>query len=115
VIDRGAARRRRIGALGEDIAAGFLRRHGCRVLARNLEIGRGEIDLLVSDGRERVVVEVKTVTAAAGRAGSDVVDEAKDGRLRTLARQLDPPVHRIDIVEVLLDESGARARWLRWV
>ena len=115
MIDRGAARRRRIGALGEDIAARFLRRHGCVVLGRNLEIGRGEIDLLVRHNRERTVVEVKTVTEAAGRLGSDAVDGAKDARLRTMARKLDPPVHRIDIVEVLLDASGARVRWLRWI
>ena len=77
-------------------------------------MGRGEIDILASIAGRRVVIEVKTVTPAAGRAGSDAVDDAKADRLHRLAAALDPPAERVDIVEVLIDTPGAAVRWLRW-
>ena len=104
-----------MGALGEEIAARFLVHHGARIEGRNIEIGRGEIDIVAIHGRVRTVVEVKTVTTAAPRTGAEAVDETKSDQLRSLAASLDPPVQRIDIVDVLLDENGASVRWLRWV
>ncbi len=91
-----------------------MRRRGARILDRNLVIGRGEIDILAEVGGRRIVVEVKTVTPSAGRPGAAAVDDAKAARLRRLAASLDPPVRRIDIIEILLDRNGAAVRWLRW-
>lgn len=50
----------RLGSRGERIAARYLRRKGHRVLARNYETPRGEIDLITLDGDQVVFVEVKT-------------------------------------------------------
>ena len=49
-----------IGAQGERLAEKYLRRRGCRVLARNYRCPRGEVDLIVLDGQAVVFVEVKT-------------------------------------------------------
>lgn len=84
------------------------------MLHQNLRVGTGELDIVASDGSGRFIVEVKTVTPAAGRAGADAVDDAKLAQLRRLGRLIDPPVHRIDIVEVLLANDGAEVRWIRW-
>lgn len=50
------------GALGENVAVTYLRRISHRVLARNVRIGRCELDVIAYDERERmlVFVEVKT-------------------------------------------------------
>jgi putative endonuclease len=53
-------RRRTVGRRGEDLAAAHLRRLGFAILARNARTRRGEIDLIVCDGRVLVFAEVKT-------------------------------------------------------
>lgn len=75
------------GSQGETLAAAFLTARGWRVLARNLKIGRlGEIDLLMHDGHEVVLVEVKAQTAGRGFDPSDKVDFQKRRKLAQLAQ-----------------------------
>ncbi len=47
------------GKHGEDLAAGFLRKQGFRILARNVRTPYGEIDLICHDGHLTMFVEVK--------------------------------------------------------
>jgi len=49
-----------LGRRGERLAANFLRRKRHRVLVRNYRCPAGEVDLVCSDGRTLVFVEVKT-------------------------------------------------------
>jgi putative endonuclease len=51
--------RRRLGRLGEQLAAAHLERLGYTVLARNVRTRHGEIDLIASDARVLAFVEVK--------------------------------------------------------
>ena len=55
-------RRRNPGQYGEYLAGRFLRRHGYRIIARNLRTRFGEVDLvaLTPDRGTLVIVEVKT-------------------------------------------------------
>ncbi|MBU6490914.1 YraN family protein [Patescibacteria group bacterium] len=53
--------RKEIGALGERIAAEYLRRHEFRLLDRNVARKIGELDLVVEKGGTLHIVEVKTV------------------------------------------------------
>ncbi len=55
--------RQRIGRWGEEQAAGYLARHGFEILEKNLRTPYGEIDLLASQGKTLVFVEVKTRTS----------------------------------------------------
>ncbi len=84
--------RRALGRLGEDLAAGHLRRLGYSVLARNVRSRHGEIDLIVFDGSALAFTEVKTrrSSARAGRRGTDQeplawLRERQRRRLRRLA------------------------------
>jgi putative endonuclease len=52
--------RRRLGALGEELAAAHYGRLGFAVLERNARTRHGEIDLIVFDGSTLAFVEVKT-------------------------------------------------------
>jgi putative endonuclease len=59
--------RRRLGRLGEELAAAHLQRLGFAILARNVRTRHGEIDLIAFDGRTLVFAEVKTRRARHGR------------------------------------------------
>jgi len=114
-----------LGKLGEEVAARHLRRRGFRILARRLRTERGEADLLVSAGPVRAIVEVKTGRASlvprpAGTPETSGMqlrwrpafrfDARRLARLGGLARDLH--ADRVDLVEVLLFESGPRFRVL---
>ncbi|MCP3995261.1 MAG: hypothetical protein GY722_09375 [bacterium] len=97
-----------LGSLGEQIAASFLSARGALILERNVRIGRGELDLIVSLGGERIAVEVKS-----GSDGNDPIfhfDSAKQQRVRSLAAKRG--IARIDYVGVSTSESGVTVRWL---
>ncbi len=106
---------RAVGALGERLAARFLRRAGYRVLGRNARVVGGEIDLLMlaPDRRTVVVVEVKTRVGDEGPPAEANVTGAKRAQLRKLARAVaaEPRVRgravRIDVVAVTLAGGGA--------
>lgn len=108
----GSLPRLRLGRFGENVAAGFIKRRGGVVVARNVRVGRNEIDLLAEIGGERVAIEVKTATSGAGAPDPvDNFDEAQKRRIREAAGALDPPVFRVDLICVLVGRRGVAIRW----
>lgn len=99
------------GAWGERAAADFLVRKGYSLIARNYRTRQGEIDLIVSDVRYLVFVEVKTRKSARFCAAREAVDERKQRRLILAAEQW-MQAHptalqaRMDVVEVYGPEAG---------
>ena len=77
------------GAAGEEAAARYLATLGWRVVARNVKVGRDEIDILAVDPgvpKTLVVVEVRSLRTAAFGHPEERVDRLKVGRLyRALA------------------------------
>lgn len=106
-----ATHRMSVGRTGEHIAASFLERRGAVVVDRNVRVGHDEIDLLVLLDGERVAVEVKTARDADAHP-EDNFDDAKERYVRRAARNLTPPVWRIDLITVVITEAGATVRWL---
>lgn len=101
--------RRDLGALGESIAGRVVERHGCRVVARNVVVPAGELDLIMLDGPVRVAVEVRS------RWGEDPLvafDDSKLDRVRRSAGAASPPCRRVDLVTVEFSEGGVGVRWL---
>ena len=104
-----------IGRLGEKLAARQLRRQRCRILAKNRQCGKNELDLVVRDGSYIAFVEVKTLTFSteadmAERRPSLAVDQAKRQRTVTAMRRYlrEHPtklIPRLDVVEVYLDRE----------
>jgi Holliday junction resolvase-like predicted endonuclease len=77
------------------------------VVARNIRVGRDEVDLLVRLGGALVAVEVKT------RIGGDPAElfvPAKAARLRRAAARLGAA--RCDLITVRMDRRGAGIRWI---
>jgi Holliday junction resolvase-like predicted endonuclease len=99
--------------LAEDLAVAFLIRHRVRVLARNLIVDRGEIDVLALIDGIRSVVEVRSVRQ--GREWIDPIgafDVSKSRQVRRLAAQIG--AGRVDLVTVSFSSGGVDVHWLPW-
>ena len=80
-----------IGAAAEDAAAAHLAGLGWQVLARNLRVGRDELDIVALEPGRRpivVVVEVRSRSQSAFGSGTESVDAAKVTRLYRAALAL---------------------------
>ena len=109
--------RQRIGRIGEDAVAVKYAAIGFSVVARNVRVGKNEIDLILRSETHLVFVEVKTRHATPGapsRYGrpAAAIDKSKRERMRKAAEdylrehptELQP---RIDVAEVYLRKNPA--------
>lgn len=62
-MDLSAKSRKEIGALGERVAAEYLKRRGFRIVDRNAARKTGELDLVARKGEVLHFIEVKTMLA----------------------------------------------------
>jgi putative endonuclease len=113
--------RRRLGNLGEDAAARFLKRHRYKILERNYVGKRGEIDIIASKKQMMVFVEVKTRNAENSNARESrpaaSVDSKKQRRLIHVANEYARRVHksdgcmmRMDIIEVYTETVNNKSK-----
>jgi putative endonuclease len=79
------ARKDEVGRAGEDRAAEYLREQGWTLVARNWRCASGEIDVIAEDGRDLVIVEVKTRRGELFGHPFEAVDTRKRMRLWRLA------------------------------
>ena len=107
---RAGLSRREIGEIGEAAAAEFLTARGASILDRNVRVGRGEIDLVVSLDGERVAVEVKSALASASSDPIYHFDDDKQRQVRMLAHR--HGISRVDYIGVELSAGGVTVRWL---
>ena len=99
--------------MAEELAVDFLIRHRVRVVARNLIVGRGEIDVLAMIDDVRSVVEIRSVRQ--GREWIDPISAfnvAKFRQVRGLAAQIG--AGRVDLVTVSFSPAGVDLHWLPW-
>lgn len=117
-----ATEKKRFGAEGEKIAAGYLRRHGFRILYRNFRSSAGgEIDLVCRDRREAclVFVEVKRRRALRYGVPSLAVHGPKQhflvrGAAAWLRLLGEPEVLcRFDVIELIGDGNSPEIRHIR--
>jgi putative endonuclease len=78
---------RELGRAGERRAAWFYRLRGYRIVATNLRLASGEIDIVARRGAIVVVAEVKTRQSLAAGEGHVAVDGHKRARLIRLGDQ----------------------------
>lgn len=75
-----------LGQKGEELAVSHLEQAGYTILEKNWRCERGEIDVIVKDGKALVFVEVKTRKSNRFGSAAEAVDARKQARLRLLAR-----------------------------
>ncbi len=98
------------GAWGEALAAEYLRRRHYQILAQGYRCRFGEIDLIVSDRKFLVFVEVKLRKSPDFARAMEYVGRRKQDRLRTTASvylaayptTLQP---RFDVIEIYAPEG----------
>jgi putative endonuclease len=103
------------GAWGEELAAAYLRKKRYRILASGYRSRFGEIDLIVSDRKFLVFVEVKLRKSNQFAKALEYVDQRKQTRIRTTAEiylsqnptDLQP---RFDVIEIYAPEGMETAR-----
>lgn len=97
------------GIRGERAARAYLRRHGYRILAKNLRYGKCELDIVAEEKKTGILVfaEVKTRQSGQWALPREAVDFQKRENIRKAARQyirahaLYEKFVRYDILEVL--------------
>lgn len=105
------------GSEAEDAALHLLQRAGLRLVARNWRARGGELDLVMLQGYDLVVVEVRARAGSRYGSALESVDARKRQRL-VLAAQLFLATHpehaaralRFDVVAF---DGAAPAQWLR--
>lgn len=103
------------GAWGEAVAAEYLRKKRYSIVAAGYRCRFGEIDLIASDRKHLVFVEVKLRKNASFANALEYVDRHKQDRIRITASMylsqnptnLQP---RFDVIEVYAPEGSSTAR-----
>jgi putative endonuclease len=87
--------KKEIGAWGESIAADWLAKKGCQILARNIRTPYGEIDIIAQQGDVIIFVEVKTLTSSANFFPETNITSRKQQHMLNSAQQY-AAEHEID-------------------
>ncbi len=113
--------RKNTGQKGEDLAARYLERQGCRVVRRNYRCNIGEIDLVAEDAGVVVIVEVRAKRVPCMVRPEETITRAKATRLMRLAEhylvstgQEDRP-WRVDVVAIEMDSQDTPLRIERYL
>ena len=91
-MDISSKTRKEIGALGESIAAEYLKRHGFKIRDRNIARKTGELDLVAEKENTLHFIEVKTILVDEFRDEKSTRDEYEpslnlhEAKVRKVAR-----------------------------
>lgn len=104
-----------VGAWGEALAAEYLQKKHYKLLATGYRSRFGEIDLIASNRKYLVFVEVKLRKDDHFAAAGEFVDHRKQNRLRATAEYFlsETPTHlqpRFDVIEIYAPEGTATSK-----
>ena len=99
-----------VGAWGETLAAEYLAKKKCKIIAMNYKCRFGEIDIVAQNRKFLIFVEVKLRKSDKFAAAAEFVDHYKQERLRSTAElylsenptKLQP---RFDVIEIYAPEG----------
>lgn len=110
------------GRQGEALAARHLQQHGLTVLAKNVRIGGGEIDLVCEERGVLVFVEVRLRKQGAAVSAAESITPSKQRKWRHAAdaylqrHYRDMPDCRFDALCISMrGDGGCEIEWLRGV
>ncbi len=108
--------RQEVGKLGEKTAQKFLKKRGYRIRETGFRCRYGEIDIIAQRKDCLVFVEVRTKISLDFGTPEESITQAKKEKLiasaltYTNTHQKLPPLWRIDVVAIELDEKGKTRR-----
>jgi putative endonuclease len=102
-----------MGKKGEELAAGLLERKGYLILEKRYRYGQNEIDIIASDNRTLVFVEVKSRSRQDALPPYLSVDNRKQNRILKVAKAylVSHPLSegtevRFDVISVIISPGG---------
>ena len=105
---------KRLGRWGQNRCEKFLKRTGCRMIARNYAFRGGELDLVMADKDGAIVfVEVKTRRNEDFAAAKSAVNSKKQQKMTRTAKCFLKDFHisdrplRFDVITVVLGNQGS--------
>ena len=109
------ATRKSLGDFGEKYASAHLVKSGYVILATNVRLPSGEIDIVAQDGDDLVFVEVRTRRGDRFGSPEESITRAKLERLASLGHEYveaHGPIDgwRIDVVALDVDRAGRVSR-----
>ncbi len=108
--------RQETGKLGEKLAQKFLKKKGYRILETDFRCRMGEIDIVAQQKDYLVFVEVRTKSSLDFGTPEESITQSKKGKLIASAlsyintHQNLPPLWRIDVVAIEVDQKGKTKR-----
>ena len=108
--------RQEVGKLGEKAAQKFLKKRGYRIRETGFRCRHGEIDIIAQKKNYLVFVEVRTKTNLDFGTPEESITQAKKEKIiasalnYTNTHQNLPPLWRIDVVAIELDDRGKTKR-----
>jgi putative endonuclease len=105
-------KRQATGALGEKLAAEFLKKKGYEIIETNYRRPEGEIDIITKQQNTLVFVEVRTRSSRQFGTPEESITQIKKERLRALAERYRqeheelPDNWRIDVVAIEMGQGG---------
>jgi putative endonuclease len=108
--------RQEVGKLGEEAARKFLKKRGYRIRETGFRCHHGEIDIVAQKKDYLIFVEVRTKSDLEFGTPEESITQAKKERLiasaltYTTTHQNLPPLWRIDVVAIEIDEKGKPQR-----
>jgi putative endonuclease len=100
-----------LGQQGEDLAVKHLKQEGFTILARNVQLGNNEIDIIAREGDTVAFVEVKTKRGTPLTPPECNVTERKKHKIRRAAKRYIDQQHendtyyRFDIVSIIVPDD----------
>jgi putative endonuclease len=115
-MPEGGSPRARLGQRAEEAVAHYLERAGFSIVARNLRLGRLELDIVARRAELILVVEVRTRGVGSWTSGLGSVSRAKRERIRRAGQRLwhdryraDPSVERMRFDAASVHFEGGEA------
>jgi putative endonuclease len=108
--------RQEVGKQGEEAAQKFLKKRGYRIRETGFRCRHGEIDIIAQKKDYLVFVEVRTKSNLDFGTPEESITQTKKERLiasaltYTTTHENLPPLWRIDVVAIELDEKGKTQR-----
>ena len=96
------------GKIGEEMAKEYLERKGYKILKQNYRTKFEEIDLIVKDGKELVLVEVRTKKGEIFGSPEESLTKGKLQKLRLSAKII--KASRVDAICIVLREDNSIQR-----
>jgi putative endonuclease len=100
------------GRAGEDIAARYIEEKGWTIIDRNYRFMKAEADIVAYDGKQIIVVEVKTRSGTGFGEPEESVDDRKKKQLYKATqawlyeRKMEGAPVRFDVIAVILKKGA---------